>query len=419
MVYFINTVLGTFCFDDTETKNISEKIKYILHEEKIICPFQFQIQNVQSFNGNNPKNSNNFKIGLNNFEHYIFQKQDSLFYHENYNSTSKIYYGLCKKPSQVFLDSVKHIGETITFNTVPKYLYLRLFMLNECDETKIDYNNIYHVFSIVIIFVNDKIDKIIFLDTHTTKNYIDQIEFFKAIYDIFPQKDLFPEEIKLENINTSKRRKLRDVHDWETKVKKYLYFPYDEALEELWIEQKESLKEQLSQLEKNIEIYATRNNWSLEKKNEVYIFESEKYLESEKNRYKNFYKNLQSSEELFLGKGEGFCNAWSLYFFYHATLFLKMNANTDNISDKLSKLYKFIYKKLILYNKLILFIIINKFWIDILYLHNAISARKNDSIMTNLYSLNLENLVPTDRNDLFLNSCYFDIGLDDYNKIII
>lgn len=403
MVYYIDTVNGTFCFDKIP-EEIYQKIKYEIREEKSTCLSQFRKNNY--FNTLNPKHGNNFKIGLDNFETYIFSKSyNSVFYHESYTSPRKLYYGLCKKSNQIILDDIRYTGEEIIFNdinNVPKYLYLRLLMLNECDESKIDYNNIFHVFSIVIIFTNNKVNKIIFLDTHTIKNYIDQSQFFAAIYKIFPQKEIFPDEINIDN----NRR-------WERNLKTYLCFPYDDVLEELWVHQKKSLEPQLQKLNQSIFNHDNQNNWDEEQKEHTYIIEKEKYLEGEKYRYKNFYKNLQSNEHIFLGNGEGYCNAWSLYFVYHAILFIKINQNTNN----LCKLYKYIFKKLLGYNKLTLFLIINKFWIDTIYLHNNINKNNNDNIMTNLHFYLLNNR-EGDIN-LFLESCYFDIDLSEYNKIIL
>jgi hypothetical protein len=341
---YIDTVFGNFCFnDDDNSLDILNYIKYEIKDEnkEINCTEPKDlIQNVNAnvYNSIRPRYSTNFKKALNNLKNIFPNKT---FFHESYERNVKEYYGLCKQPNQIILDNVNHIGNKINISqdNLPKYLFLRIFMLNNCDENKIDYNNVYHVFSVVINFENNLFNKIIFLDTHTISQSIDKVLFFKSIYEMFQNKNIFKAEVSelLGNLNNPIKRRRS-----ETELSKYIHTPFDDSIDEMWIEIKRSgvLNTHLNAIENHIN---NRGDLSQEEKKETIVFEQEKYKLQEQGRYKDTCKNLQRGENFIVGNNEGYCNAWSLFFLYHGMLF-------DNLDClELYQLYKYIFKTLIIF----------------------------------------------------------------------
>lgn len=368
-IYHVKTIFGNFCFDENEKNTIYRLLDNIYDVEngcydnkkdEFIRGNVTDCGRLENYENIRPRLSKNFVKGLENLKS-IFN--DKMFLHENYYETKKDFYGLCKNSNQIILDDVKSIGRQIDIlkNNVPEYLFLRLFMVNNCDINSVDFNNIYHVFSIVINFnTNNKLlNKIIFLDTHIMQDSISKQDFLKAIYDLFSDKSIFTDEIKVIVDKISLGRRL--IHNDVITISNYILCPYDDAIIEKWIE----IKGSNPIIQSNIQQFKNDSQLNQEEK----TIKIERYLYDQQNSYKSNVKNLQRGEQFILSirdhcQGEGYCNAWSLFFLYEGMFFITISPQSN--VDELYNRYKYIYKTLIDNNDMVKFLLIYKFWNDLL-----------------------------------------------------
>jgi len=310
----------------------------------------------------------NFLLGLDNFK-LIFPPDKYNFLHENLRQDVRQsdFYVICKN----ILGDIEYRGQKINIQSdmIPKYLFLRFIIDKDCNNPS--FQSMYHVFSIVINFSNKKLNKIIFLDTNIMENNIDKKTFLKGVCSLFTEQTIIPDELKvnLGFVNPRESKKSEDV------LSKYILCPYDFVVKESWINFSkeltlnkvvvgEKLNEMKNILQQNTQM-VLNNIVHWYKNDEIKIItEQEKYLKYiEDNEFK---KSLQIGENFILKSTSGgtYCNAWSLFFLYEGMFFITISPQCN--VDELYNRYKYIYKTLIDNNDMVKFLLIYKFWNDLL-----------------------------------------------------